>query len=186
MLIHHLSGSAPEWRLALSPSPRASHQANTDPSGCPPHPANCSGLANSGVPANAPGDEIPASEADSSTAFARPRSIIFAVRRLPPQAHHYIGGFDVPVNKVLFVHRSQTGGDLHRDFQRELYLQPAGAFDEVLAVSALPQTPSRKSSSDRFCPGERPRQHLGDGRSLPRGLRAKSEGAPILHRDTFH
>jgi hypothetical protein len=44
-----------------------------------PIPANCSGLANSGVPANAPGDEIPASEADSSSVFARPRSIIFAV-----------------------------------------------------------------------------------------------------------
>src|ERR1700742_838590 len=48
-----------------------------------PTPANCSGLANSGVPANAPGDEIPASEADSSTVFARPRSIILAVTPPP-------------------------------------------------------------------------------------------------------
>jgi hypothetical protein len=45
-------------------------------------PANCSGLANSGVPANAPGDEMPALEADSSTVFARPRSIILAVTPL--------------------------------------------------------------------------------------------------------
>jgi hypothetical protein len=44
-----------------------------------PTPPNCSGLANSGVPANAPGDEIPASEADWSSVFARPRSIILAV-----------------------------------------------------------------------------------------------------------
>jgi DHA2 family multidrug resistance protein-like MFS transporter len=42
-------------------------------------PANCSGLANSGVPINDPGDEIPASEAYSSSVFTRPRSMIFAV-----------------------------------------------------------------------------------------------------------
>src|SRR6516162_8530564 len=47
-----------------------------------PTPANCSGLANSGVPANVPGNEIPAPEADSSSVFARPRSIIF-VATLP-------------------------------------------------------------------------------------------------------
>ena len=44
-----------------------------------PTPANCSGLANSGVPANAPGNDIPASEADSSTVFAKPRSMILTV-----------------------------------------------------------------------------------------------------------
>ena len=40
--------------------------------------------------------------------------------------------FDVPVNELLLVHRSQTGGDLRRDFQRQLHLKPAGAFDKVL------------------------------------------------------
>src|SRR5215469_6644509 len=45
-----------------------------------PPPANCSGLANSGVPAKAPGIEIPASEADSTKVLAKPRSIILAVR----------------------------------------------------------------------------------------------------------
>ena len=36
------------------------------------------------------------------------------------------------MDKVLFVHCGQTGSDLRRDFQRQLYLEPAGAFDEVL------------------------------------------------------
>src|SRR5271166_1917303 len=56
-------------------------------------PANCSGLANSGVPTNAPGDESPASEADSSSVFARPRSIIFAVT--PCSACSGVVGFTV-------------------------------------------------------------------------------------------
>jgi hypothetical protein len=29
------------------------------------------------------------------------------------------------MNELLLVHRSQTGGDLRRDFQRQLYLKPA-------------------------------------------------------------
>ena len=48
------------------------------------------------------------------------------------QAHHDVAWLDIPVDKVLFVNRSQTGGDLCRDFQRQLYLEPAGAFDEIL------------------------------------------------------
>ena len=36
------------------------------------------------------------------------------------------------MNKLLLVHRSQTGSDLRRDFQRELYLQRTRAFDETL------------------------------------------------------
>ena len=40
------------------------------------------------------------------------------------QTHHDVAWFDVPVNELLFVHRSQTGGDLRRNFQRQLYLKP--------------------------------------------------------------
>ena len=28
------------------------------------------------------------------------------------------------MNQLLLVHRSQTGGDLRRDFERQLYLEP--------------------------------------------------------------
>ena len=36
-----------------------------------------------------------------------------------------------PCNRfILLVHRSQTGGDLRRDFERQLHLEPTGAFDE--------------------------------------------------------
>jgi hypothetical protein len=36
------------------------------------------------------------------------------------------------VNELLLVHCSQTGSDLHRNFQRKLYFQPTGAFDKIL------------------------------------------------------
>src|ERR1700730_6694706 len=36
------------------------------------------------------------------------------------------------MHEALFVHCGQTGSDLRRDFQRQLYLKPAGAFDEIL------------------------------------------------------
>ena len=77
-------------------------------------PANCSGPANSGVPAKGPRClrsrfDQPAHRAD----FARPE-----INELCPQsavifrADHDVTRFDVPVNEVLFVYRSQPGGDL--------------------------------------------------------------------------
>src|SRR6516165_5668287 len=77
MLMHHLSLEPRNggWPVSISqsvtPSEYRSERMST------PSPANCSGLANSGVPAKTPGVEIVASEWDSATAFASPRSIIF-------------------------------------------------------------------------------------------------------------
>jgi hypothetical protein len=51
--------------------------------------------------------------------------------------HHDVAWFDVSVNELLLVDRSQTGGDLRRDFERQLYLNLAGAFDEMLERFAL-------------------------------------------------
>src|ERR1700738_2359065 len=96
-----------------------------------PTPANCSGLANSGVPAKAPGIEIAASAGASAVGFASPRSMILAVTVLLLDTHHDVAGFDVPVTELLLVDRSQTGGDLSRDFERQLQLKPPGAFDKV-------------------------------------------------------
>src|SRR4029077_3213213 len=48
------------------------------------------------------------------------------------EVHHDIARFDVPVNEALLVHCSQTGGDLRRNFQRQLYVNAARASDEVL------------------------------------------------------
>src|SRR5262249_7785678 len=53
------------------------------------------------------------------------------------QAHHDVAWFDVPMDEVLFVHRSQTGRDLRHDFERQLYLQPPGAFDEAFKRFSL-------------------------------------------------
>jgi hypothetical protein len=36
------------------------------------------------------------------------------------------------LNKLLFVDRGQTGGDLLYDFERQLHLEASRAFDEVL------------------------------------------------------
>ena len=53
------------------------------------------------------------------------------------QAHHDVAWFDVPMNELLLVHRSQTGGDLSRDFQRQFYFKPTGAFDQALQRLSL-------------------------------------------------
>jgi hypothetical protein len=39
------------------------------------------------------------------------------------------------VNELLLVHRYQTGSYLRRDFERQLYLKLARAFDEFSSVS---------------------------------------------------
>ena len=84
MLIHHLSRGTPEHRMAghhlqerTTPNEYRSERMST------PTPANCSGLANSGVPAKAPGVEIAASAGASGAGLASPRSMILAVTVLP-------------------------------------------------------------------------------------------------------
>src|SRR4030095_11819615 len=53
------------------------------------------------------------------------------------KAHHDIARFDVPVNELFLVNRSQTGGDLRRNVQSQLYLKPARALDEILQGFSL-------------------------------------------------
>ena len=53
------------------------------------------------------------------------------------QADHDVAWFDVSVYEALFVHRGQPGGDLGCDFQRQLYLQPTGTFDELFECFSL-------------------------------------------------
>ena len=45
--------------------------------------------------------------------------------------------FDIPMNQLLFVYRSQPGGDLAGDFQCQLYLKPTGASDEFFERFSL-------------------------------------------------
>ena len=101
-------------------------------------PANCSGLANSGVPAKAPGVEIADSEPGSLAPLASPRSIIFGrYAAFVLQAHHDVSRFDIPVDEILFVNGLQPGSDLGDNFQRQLDLQPAGALDQAFQRLAL-------------------------------------------------
>src|SRR6516162_4111321 len=53
------------------------------------------------------------------------------------QAHHDVAWFDVPMNELLLVDRSQPGSDLRGDFQRQLYLKPTGASDEFFECFSL-------------------------------------------------
>ena len=117
-----------------SPSPRALRRASTDPSGCPRlTPANCSGLANSGVPTNAPGDEIPASEADSSSDLRQAEVDDFGrYAAFLLQPHHDVCWLDISVDKVLFVNCGQSGSNLRCNFKRQLHVKPTGAFDKIL------------------------------------------------------
>ena len=73
MLIHHLSRGTPEHRMAghisqsTTPNEYRSERMST------PTPANCSGLANSGVPAKAPGIEIAASAGCVGCGLGQPK-----------------------------------------------------------------------------------------------------------------
>src|SRR5580704_15898286 len=95
-------------------------------------PANCSGLANSGVPAKAPGVEIAAAR-PVRCGLGQPKVNDFGCYIAPLlDTHHDVAWFDISVDEVSLVHRSKTGGCLRHNFQRQLHLQSAGAFDKVL------------------------------------------------------
>jgi hypothetical protein len=66
--------------------------------------------------------------------------------------HHDITWFDVPVNEFLLVHGSQTSSDLRRDFERQLHLDPALAFDEFFERFSLYERFTRTSFAIRCSP----------------------------------
>ena len=93
----------------------------------------CSGLANSGVPANASARR----DRGLSTGFIdhlgqAQINNLGAHCALLLKAHHDIAWLDVPVNELFLVHRRQTGGDLLRNFQSDLYFKPSRALDETV------------------------------------------------------
>src|SRR3979490_3382364 len=53
------------------------------------------------------------------------------------QTHHDVARFDIPVNELLLVNGSQTGGDLPPNFQHHPYHEPNGALDKILEHFAL-------------------------------------------------
>ena len=96
-------------------------------------PANCSGLANSGVPAKAPGVEIAARSRPVIAGLAKPRSMIFAVTLLPSSTlTMMLLGLMSRWTRFRLCTAAKTGGCLRHNFQRQLHLQSAGAFDKVL------------------------------------------------------
>src|SRR5262245_35902259 len=50
---------------------------------------------------------------------------------VPVEMNHDVAGFDIAVNQVLLIDRSQTRSDLAGDFQGQQRLNRAGAFDEA-------------------------------------------------------
>jgi hypothetical protein len=53
------------------------------------------------------------------------------------QKSDFLTTVDIAVNEVLFVHGSQTGGHLRRNFQRQLHLNPTRTSDEMLKGLSL-------------------------------------------------
>ena len=62
------------------------------------------------------------------------------------------------MNELLLVHRSQTGSDLRGDFERQLYVQSAGAFDEFFERFSLYKLHSVEVSA----PSSAQAQHRGN------------------------
>ena len=149
-----------------------------------PTPANCSGLANSGVPAKPQALKSRLAEADSSSRLCQAE--VDNLRRytsLLLQPHHDVCWLDVSVNKVLFVHCGQSGSDLRRDFQRQLYLKLAGAFDEILERFPL----YKLHRVEVILTGSSQVEHRGNiwmtNARRCSGFTQENEAAPIHHRD---
>ena len=53
------------------------------------------------------------------------------------KAYHNIAWLDVSMNELFLVYRSQTGGDLLRNFQGEPYFKRSRALDEILQGFSL-------------------------------------------------
>src|SRR6516162_5981782 len=138
MLVHHLTRSAPEWRLASQHFPKRNTERVQIRSGVRREPGELFGASkfwcsdktswrrNCGLKTWF-GDRLRQTEIDN---FCRDTAVTL-------QTHHDITRFDVPVNELLFVYRNQTGGNLRRDFQRQLHLYPSRAPDEMLKGLSL-------------------------------------------------
>src|ERR1700722_5277110 len=137
MLIHHLTGSAPEWRSAGQHLPECHAQRveirpavqsesgelfGTSKFWCS---DKTSWRRNCRLETRF-SDRLRQTEIDN---FCRDTAVIL-------QTHHDVTRFDVPVNEVLFVHRSQPIGHLRCNFESQLRLQSARAFNK--AVEGFP------------------------------------------------
>src|SRR5271166_5184608 len=138
MLIHHLSGKTSKWCLASHYYPegyakRVQVRADVDPYpcelfrtgklGCP---GKCSGRRNARFRSRFVYCLCQA-EVDN---FRRYTSFLL-------QPHHDVCRLDITVDKVLFVNCGQTGSHLRCNFQRQFYVQSAGAFDEFFERFSL-------------------------------------------------
>src|SRR5271167_2449995 len=133
MLIHHLSGGAPKRRLPGQHLPerhakRVQVRADIDLESCELlragelwGPSKGSRCCNRGLSIRLI-ERLGQPKVDD---FCRRSASLL-------QAHYDVAWFDVPMNELLLVHRSQTGGGLRGNFQRQLYFKAARAFDEIL------------------------------------------------------
>src|SRR5262249_34590513 len=131
MLIHHLCSGTREDHMAITIF------QSTAPSECrsermsAPIPANCSGLANTGVPAKACGIERAGSQGEAATGFASPRSISLAVKRSPFfKLAMMLTGLMSRCTSPCSSIRGQTRSDLAHYFQSDFWLK-SSAFDKM-------------------------------------------------------
>src|ERR1700746_4017369 len=138
MLVHHLTRRAPKWRPARQHLPECHAKRVEIRPGVQGEPGELFGTSkfwrsdknsrrrNCGLETRFT-DSLGQTEIDN---FCCDPAVIL-------QTHHDVTRFDVPVNEILFVHRSQPGGNLRRDSERQLYVKSAGTFNKMLQRLAL-------------------------------------------------
>src|SRR6516164_174930 len=138
MLVHDLTRSATKWRSASQHLPKCHAQGVEIRPGVLAEPGELFGTSKLRRSDKTSwrrncrlkirfSDRLGQTEIDN---FCRDPAVIL-------QTHHYVTRFDVPMNEVLFVHRSQPGGHLRCNFQRQLHFDPSQASDEMLKGFSL-------------------------------------------------
>src|SRR5271166_6478269 len=138
MLIHHLTRGAPEWRSAGHHLPERHAERVKIRTGVQGESGELFGTSkfrcsdktswrrNCGLETRF-GNRLRQTEIDN---FGRDTAAIL-------QTHHDVSRFDVPVNKVLFVNCGQSGSRLRCNFERKLYFESSGAFNEIFECFSL-------------------------------------------------
>src|SRR5271166_6270980 len=133
MLIHHLSRGTPEHRMAGHHLPE--HHAQRVEVGADVH-ANAGELLRTSelrCTSKSSGSRNRSFSGRVGCGLCQPKVNDFGCYSAPLlDTHHDVAWFDISVDEVSLVHRSKTGGCLRHNFQRQLHLQSAGAFDKVL------------------------------------------------------
>src|ERR1700751_4585968 len=125
MLIHHLSGRTSEWCLASRHYPERYAKRVQIRTDVHLHSSELLGAGKIRGPDKAPRHRNGGLRTRFIDCLGQPKvDDLCSHTASLLEAHHDVTRFDVPMNEFLLVDRSQTGGDLCRDFERQVYFKP--------------------------------------------------------------